>query len=204
MFTQADSTVFSAMNQIISLLAALGVGGLLGTVISNWLTTKRERVTRHHQSQLRKLKEFYGPLLSLHTEIRAKSELRVKVQQAVDRMHAEAMLEAGPAGVEQASDEHLPGILQTIADENQTFREILMPLYRDMVRIFRENMWLAEPETRDHFPALVEFVDIWDKILSDRIPRSVAPAIGHTEENLKPFYANLAATHDRLRVELGM
>jgi hypothetical protein len=79
-----------------------------------------------------------------------------------------------------------------------------MPLYRDMVRVFRENMWLAEPETRNHFSALIEFVDVWDKVLSDRIPRSAAPAIGHTEENLKAFYSNLAATHDRLRAELGM
>jgi hypothetical protein len=73
-----------------------------------------------------------------------------------------------------------------------------------MVRVFRENKWLAEPETRNHFSALIEFVDVWDKVLSDRIPRSAAPAIGHTEENLKAFYSNLAATHDRLRAELGM
>jgi hypothetical protein len=192
------------MNEIVSLLAALGVGGLIGTVVSNWLTTKREAAARRHESQLRKLKEFYGPLLSLRTEILARSELRVKVQEAVDRMHTEAMLEAGPARVNEASDAHLPGILQSITDENQTFREVLMPLYREMVRIFRENMWLAEPETRNHFSALIEFVDVWDKILSDRIPRSVAPTIGHTEKNLKSFYSNLAATHDRLRVELGM
>jgi len=27
------------MNLIVSLLAALGVGGLIGTLVSNWLTT---------------------------------------------------------------------------------------------------------------------------------------------------------------------
>jgi hypothetical protein len=192
------------MNQIFSLLAALGVGSLIGTVASNWFANRRERAARHHELQLRKLKEFYGPLLSLHREILAKGELRVKVQEAVGRLHTEAMVQAGPGRVNEASDTHLSGILKTINDENQTLREIIMPLYREMVRIFRENMWSAEPETRDHFPALIEFVDVWDKILTDRLPRAVAPAIGHTEENLIPFYSNLAAIHDRIRVELGM
>jgi hypothetical protein len=154
--------------------------------------------------QLRKLIDFYGPLLSLHREILAKSELRLKVENAADALHAQAMLDAGPRGVEEASDTHISGIMQTIEDANQTFREVLMPRYQDMVRVFRENMWLAEPETREHFPALIEFVDIWDKIVSDRLPRSIAPAIGHTEENLKPFYSNLVSVHDRLRSELGL
>jgi hypothetical protein len=96
------------MNLIVSLLAALGVGGLIGTLVSNWLTTKREAAARRHDSQLRKLKEFYGPLLSLRAEILAKSELRVKVQEAVGRLHAEAMLKAGPAHVSEASDAICP------------------------------------------------------------------------------------------------
>jgi hypothetical protein len=64
-------------------------------------------------------------------------------------------------------------------------------------------MWLAEPETRKHFAPLIEFVDVWDKILSDRLPSTFAPAIGHTEQNLKPFYSHLEATHDRIRAELN-
>ncbi len=93
-------------------------------------------------------------------------------------------------------------ILQIVDDENKTFREVLMPRYQEMVNVFREKMWLAEPETRDYFPGLIEYVDVWDKILSDRLPREVAPAIGHAEENLKPFYSHLEATHDRLRSEI--
>jgi len=92
----------------------------------------------------------------------------------------------------------VPGILQTIRDENATLRKILMPRYHEMVSVFREKMWLAEPETRAYFPALVEFVDVWDKILAER-PASVAPAIGHTEKNLKPFYVHLEKMHDQLR-----
>jgi hypothetical protein len=35
-----------------------------------------------------------------------------------------------------------------------------------------------------------------DKIL---LPREIAGVIGHTEENLKPFYTYLEHMHDRLR-----
>jgi hypothetical protein len=98
--------------------------------------------------------------------------LRVKIQEAVDQAHVEDMLNAGPGGVEAASDPHLPGILKTVKDENQTFRELLMPRYREMVEVFRSKMWLAEPETRKHFAPLIEFVDVWDKILDDRLPRT--------------------------------
>src|SRR5262245_41507759 len=71
--------------------------------------------------------------------------------------------------------------MTNIQDQNDTFRDVLMPRYRDMVNVFREKMWLAEPATRDHYNALIEFVDVWDNILAGKLPRSIAPAIGHTE-----------------------
>jgi hypothetical protein len=190
------------MANIVSTFGALGIGSLLGVLLGAWLTNRREKAKRLVEFRTRQLDEFYGPLLALHREIQARSELRVKIQEAIDRAHFDDLLEAGPGGVEDASDLHLPGILKTVKDENQTFREILMPRYREMVEVFRGKMWLAEPETRKHFAPLIEFVDVWDKILDDRLPRTVAPAIGHTEQNLRPFYSHLEATHDQLRTEL--
>jgi hypothetical protein len=113
------------------------------------------------------------------------------------------MFSGGPAGVAAASDRHIPAILANVQDENQTFREVLMPRYRQMLDIFSDKMWLAEPETREFYQQLVEFVDVWDKILADKLPRSVAVAINHTEAKLKPFYAHLEEVHDRLRREIG-
>ena len=186
----------------ISILGTLGVGGLGGVLLSGYLTDRRERAKRKAEFLTRQLDEFYGPLLSLHNEIRARSELRVKVDNALDTAHVKAMLKAGRDMVEIVSDTHVPGIVQSVRDANQTFREILMPLYGQMVDVFRSKLWLAEPETRNYFSTLIEFVDVWDKILADRLPRDVAPAIGHTEANLKPFYEHLEATHDRLRGQL--
>jgi hypothetical protein len=193
-----------SMANVVSIVGTLGVGGILGVFLTAWLTNRREEAKRRVDFRTRQLDEFYGPLLALHKEIRARSELRVKIQNAVDQAHIEDMLNAaGATGINEASDMHLPGIIKTIEDENQTLREILMPRYSEMVDVFRGKMWLAEPETRKHFAALVEFVDVWVKILDDRLPPTVAPAIGHTEQNLAPFYSHLEATHDRLRAELN-
>ena len=192
------------MDRIVSLLGVLGIGGLLGSLIANWLTKRREENRRRAEFWTRQLEEFYGPLLSLHKEIRARSQLRVKIQEAIDQRHFRDMVRAAqPNDIEAASDAHLPAILRNIQDETQTFAEVLMPRYRELIDVFRNKMWLAEPETRIYFPALVEFVDVWDKILTNRVSREIAPAIGHTEESLKPFYSHLEAIHDRLRAKLS-
>jgi hypothetical protein len=178
-------------------------GGLIGTIGTQWATSRREKATRRVAFKKQQLEQFYGPLLSMHKEIRARSELRVKLQATLDGSHLNDTLRAGSGGVEAASDAHIPAIVANVQDENQTFREVLMPRYREMISSFREKMWLAEPETREYFDQLIEFVDVWDKILVDKLPRSVAVTIKHTEENLKPFYKHLADMHDRLRADVS-
>jgi hypothetical protein len=181
------------------LVGALGVGGLFGTLISQLMTSRREKAARSVVFRKQQLEEFYGPLLAMHKEIRSRGELRVKLQRAIDDLHTTDMLLAGPGKTEAASDRHLPAIVKNLQDESTTFRDVLMPRYREMIDVFREKMWLAEKETRQYFPILVEFVDVWDKIHDDRLPRSIAPVIGHTESNLKPFYDHLESENDRLR-----
>jgi hypothetical protein len=182
---------------------AFGIGGLLGNLITQYLTGRREKTAREVAFRKQQLEQLYGPLLATHKEIRARGELRVKLQQAIDDGHLRDMLLAGPGKIEVASDVHVPAIIKNIVDEGATFREVLMPRYREMIKVFRDKMWLAEPETRKYFPDLIEFVDVWDKILDDRLPRSIASAIGHTESNLKPFYQHLEQEHDRLRALVG-
>jgi hypothetical protein len=81
------------------------------------------------------------------------------------------MMGAGQGKTEEASDANLPAILANVRDESETFRNVLMPRYREMIDVFRDKMWIAEPETREYFKGLIEFVDVWDKILADMLPR---------------------------------
>jgi hypothetical protein len=121
-----------------TLLGGLGIGTILATFASYLLSGRRDRINREVQFKTRQLEELYGPLLSLHKEISAHSELRVKLAQAIDASHLEAMLAAAPDGVEAASNPYVSVILTNIRDENETFRQLLMPRYHDMVKLFRE------------------------------------------------------------------
>lgn len=189
---------------MVLIVALIGVAGVaVGSLLNSWLINRRDREARRAEFLTRQLTEFYGPLLSLRMEIRARSELRVKIQHAANTKYMGDLLAAGPSGHDAVVDDYLPSLQTMIRDENETFEQILMPRYREMVTIFRDKMWLAEPETRSQFMALVEFVDVWDKVLKDALPRAIVPAIGHTEENLHLFYAQLEEMHDRLRAELS-
>ncbi len=188
---------------LIPLITALA--GLGGVWLGGWLSDRRERNKQHTEFVERRLAELYGPLLSLHKEIRARSELRLKIETTVDAQHMTDLFEAVARDrdlVQRVTDEHIPGLLTMIRDEDKTFADVLMPLYRQMLATFREKMWLAEPETRGYCSALIEFVDVWERILRKAMPREVAPAIGHTEQNLQPFYRHLEEMHDRLRNSL--
>ena len=82
------------------------------------------------------------------------------------------------------------------------FTEELIPAYKAMVKIFRENMWLAESSTREYFQKLLEFVDIWDRSLDKSMPVEVLKELKHTEKTLHPFYEHLEQTHSSLRKKL--
>jgi hypothetical protein len=71
-----------------------------------------------------------------------------------------------------------------------------------MIAVFRENRWLAEPSTVAYLPALLEFVDIWDRWLAKTITREAQQSLKHSDKALHPFYEDLQRKHDELRCKL--
>jgi len=71
-----------------------------------------------------------------------------------------------------------------------------------MVELFTAKMHLTESSTRAYFPALVEFVEMWDRSLRGTLPREVAERVGPNEESLMPFYADLETNFERLQAAL--
>jgi hypothetical protein len=63
-------------------------------------------------------------------------------------------------------------------------------------------MWLAEPSTLEHYPALVEYVELWNRGLKQTLPTEVMFEVEHEEKKLYPFYADLDSQFKRLRGEL--
>jgi hypothetical protein len=189
------------LNPLIAAVAGLG-----GVFLGGWLGDRRERDKRRNDFITRQLSEFYGPLVSMRAEIRARADLRVKLERAIDRIHARDMSEAGQYSREasrQVSDENIAKLRTMMRDEGQIFRETSMPIYRQMLSTFRDKMWLAEPATRTYLPGFVEYIDVWERNLRDTVPLDVVGEIGHTEKNLHSFYQHLEETHDRLREVLA-
>jgi hypothetical protein len=184
MLIAINASLVNALVPALSGLAGVGIGG--------WITShnqKRERRETHIKDQL---SEFYSPLLGIRSQIKAKSEVRLKVSNA-----AQALWPAKFAGIDdpmvkkQISDTDFPAYEKLLDYNNRQLTEEIIPLYRKMLEIFTDRMWLAEVSTVRHYPALVEFVEVWNRFLDKSLPREVIDQIEHKEENLKPFYDDL-------------
>jgi hypothetical protein len=68
-----------------------------------------------------------------------------------------------------------------------------------MVDLFTSKLLLAEFSTIQHFPALLEFVEIWNRWLDRSLPVEVLGQLNHSEEKLFPFYQDLADNFARLQ-----
>ena len=82
-------------------------------------------------------------------------------------------------------------ITTQIEYENKQLVEKIIPAYRQMVNVFKENYWLAEEQTKTHFPTLVKFVEVWERYLSRTRPMDVIKEINVSENELMPFYKDI-------------
>ena len=70
-------------------------------------------------------------------------------------------------------------------------REELIPLYREILRIFTEKYWLADEDTREYYESFSEFIEIWERYLSEALPSNVLIKLHHSEEELHGFYEHV-------------
>lgn len=182
--------------------AASGLGGVM---LGAWLSGRRETKQRRLAFVERQLRDFYSPLLGIRSEIRMRSELRVRVHNAADtewRRLCEENRQIGVEALQKLTEERGKEFTEIIEYDNQQLKEELIPAYRKMVNLFRDNMWLAEPETKEYFGSLLEFVELWERWLARTLPPEVIQALEHGEESLSPFYDHLQNKHAKLREKL--
>lgn len=182
------------------------VAGLGGVMLGAWLSGIREKKQRVLTFIERQLCEFYSPLLGLRSEIRMRSELRSKVQDTAEfvwRRLCEENREIGAHALQKLTSERVNEFTKIIEYDNRRLREELVPAYRKMVNVFRDNMWLAESETNEYFGPLLEFVELWERWLAGSLPPEVLKALEHGEKSLYPFYDHLQMKHDELRKKLA-
>ncbi len=177
---------------------------LVAALIGAWLARRHYRHQQRHTFVERQLHEFYSPLLGLREEIRLKGELRVKVHATADqewrRLCDETKRMHDPIeAFHKLEKERFPAFGKVIEYDNNQLRNVFLPSYRQMLAIFREKLWLADPDTRQYLPTLIEFVDLWDRWLAETIPAEVIEKLGHSEKHLLSFYEHLQEKHDELR-----
>lgn len=195
----------------VALPALAGLGGVL---LGARMSERRDRAQRRAAFIERQLRELYSPLPGLRAEIQALTELREdaaggaagttwedlisKAQQRGGDDHQKRISE-----VQRVREERWPAFEAQIKFDNEQFKNHFLPSYRQMLKTLRDNLWLAEPCTREHFEELTRYVAIWERHLAETIVPEAIAALGHTEAKLQPFYQNLIAVHDRLGGELA-
>ncbi|HEV7218956.1 MAG TPA: hypothetical protein VGN39_08780 [Terriglobales bacterium] len=181
------------------LTAVIGlVGVLVGGIIANWNNKREQRRTMLQQQ----FSEFYGPLLALRSQIKAKSELRARLSQLVcEEMPRE--LSGLPPQANGIVESEFRASDRMIDYNNRQIEQDLLPAYKEMRDLFVSKMYLAERATLPYLPELVEFIEIWDRWMDKSLPRTALTGVNHSENRLYPFYDEIEEQFESLRQKLS-
>lgn len=174
---------------------------LLGGYIGVRYGLKQVRTQKKLDFIERQLREFYSPLLGYQKEIRAKSELRLEISKAANEAWKEVCEKAPKPFLNH--EKEFEAYKKIVEYNNEQLRNELLPLYRKMLSTFRDNYWLAEPETCKWYSELCDFVELWERWISSSIAAEVIKKVDRSEESLKPFYQELENRLDILRNKLS-
>ncbi|MFZ0687246.1 MAG: hypothetical protein WAM89_17015 [Terriglobales bacterium] len=186
----ADGNIKWLFSIAIPAISAL-VGVVIGAYLSAWLNERREKGQRRYAFRERQLREFYSPLLSLRTEVKVRMELWNEICDQSDSLRDPSV----NRGLENAN--RVPSETHT-----EHVRE-LFGLANKMLSIFRDNLCLADSETRPFYETLLKYVWVWEKQLTPSIPAAITYNMNDREPDMKPFYDHLKSKHDELREPLA-
>lgn len=162
---------------LISAFGSLG-GALVGAFVGGWLSDQRERRKRRADLIVRQLREFYGPLTAFRTATRVYDDLLLKMN-------------SSPPG-------YMPEQMPITGGDLTILQDKLLPIYRDMVNVFRTNMSVGDPITHEYFSVLCKYVDSWERGLRAATLSNAWIVRGAKEIVLQPFYEHLESTHNQL------
>lgn len=177
-------------------------GAFGGVALGAWLTLAGQEKQRRIAFNERQLRELYAPLLAARKEIEVIGMIRVKFSSAADTAWRELVHGRSVEVVENLMDKRFPSFKAIIDYNNDQFMAVVLPLYKKMREVFRENMWLAFPETLDYWSPFIEFIDQWDRFLADSIPIEVHEIVKVEEAGLQLFYAHLASVQTAIKSAL--
>lgn len=187
------------------ILAAISAAaGIAGVAVGSWFATRSQRKERWQRRIREQLDEFYGPMLALRGQIRARSELRKDVNELHDEDRAERREQHEDREARKAPGERRREFQRELDYEDTELREVLLPLYRQMREHFAAHLSLAEPSTRRRFHQLARYVEAWDHSSEKAFPgdtlRKITDSYG---QMLGVLYSDLEEQSDRLSSQLS-
>src|SRR5260370_2641645 len=178
------------------------IWGLVGVIVGSWLTGRHQRIERRNARSREQLMEFYARVRGMRADRRAKSDLRVKVHALEEELWPEKFAGIVDPEVKKRIDEAAwPDYEKTFKYSDDQLKNDIIPTYRKMVEHFASHMGYAEESTIAHYPAFVEFVEIWNRFLKG-LPREVANKLSQAESKLYPLYDDVEMNAKRLSGEL--
>ena len=178
------------------------LGGLVGAGVVYYFGIRQLAVQRGLGFVERQLVEFYAPLAGIRKQIRAKSELRLKVSEAAESAWQDICQSYGGQPMHDHEERFAP-FKKIFEYENEQLKAELLPKYREMLSLFTERYHLAASDTRAFYQPFLEFVEIWNRWLADSLPREVLQKLSHDEENVSPLYDHLEARMEQLQSEIA-
>lgn len=169
---------------LISAAASLG-GALGGAFFGSWLSDRRERRNR-------KLNDFYNPLWALQASTQIYHDLLTSMNSAAHRVEESKTSGKAP------SAGGLPEQMMLKGDDFTDLTKNLMPIYRNMIDVFRTNMAAADPIACQYYPTLCNYAHSWERSVRNATPASEWIVAGESTKVLEPFYTHLKATRDKL------
>jgi hypothetical protein len=174
--------------------------GLVGVGLGSWLTSLRGRQERRLAFRRQQLEELYAPLLAACEEGRARIALRERISREADAAWR-ALFEgiSDPDRKARISAHEGPTYQRIIQYDNDQLTRDTLPAYRGMLERLRQNLWLAEPSTRDLFHPLLEYVELWERWMSQAMPSDVIVRLRHSGAVLEDIRADAIAQVTTLR-----
>jgi hypothetical protein len=177
------------------------VSAFIGALVVFFFGIKRLGIERRSTFRERQLAEFYAPLAGIRKQIRAKSEVRLKISNAANSAWQKICASYGDRLMEDHEERFAP-FKKIIEYDNEELKAELIPKYLEMLTIFTEKYHLAAADTREFYGEFLEFVEIWNRWLSDSLPGEVVRELNHSEAKVVPFYNHLEKKMQKLQDEL--
>jgi len=203
-----QAIVIQAMGAVGQFLGPVLGSPLIGTISSGLISAfivyhfgiRQLAHTRKEEFRQQQLAEFYAPLTGMVKQIRAEIEIAHKVSLAAN-VAWQKICERHKGQNWDSSEEYAP-FHRIIEYDNEKLKRDLVPRYQEMLRLFTERYHFATAETRRHYQAFLEFVELWNRFLADALPGEVTQELSISEEEILPFYQHIEEMVQTLQTEI--